>query len=498
MLTEIRMVGPVMAALTLALPAGAQTLHHVDVFQDAVVATWRAEARSGSCAVAHSFHAHSTVDLFVFDGDAAAQRGGLVAEPVDWYPEGGQEQHAALVTAAEAARLEWALKVAQLELTEEDLALLRANRKVGGTAESLLVEDLQEMADWMHEAIRELLFRRVELQAEVAAAAVALAESEAARDAAAPRTVQRWSVNFPDAVGSAGGAVWTQVVERAGGQRWRPADVLLLAPGTAPRLEWSQRAEVTVDLPWSGAPVPMRFHDAVYRGLDGSPDARPELLAMDYAVRAKSAAYEGIRQEPFIPGVSWPVEGLSPGADWHRNVSLDRQSLPVQVLYFTVPKQSPTVNMRLSLSRPPAPVAAMDQALLRVGDRPAGRVWITERGDSLDVDAGVVRDWTVEREQQAALCSKAVIGGRIKHHRAYRIIVTNRSAVAGEVLIEEPLPVSRNAEIEVSPDALGGGVLDAPTGIVSWRMTLAAGESRAIQFSYDLSHSKDTPAPRFD
>ena len=90
------------------------------------------------------------------------------------------------------------------------------------------------------------------------------------------------------------------------------------------------------------------------------------------------------------------------------------------------------------------------------------------------------------------------MGNRIKHHRAFSITVANRSSHEGEVVIDEPLPVSKSAEIEVAPETLGGGALDEASGVVRWTIRLEPGESRTIQFSYDLSHGRDQRAPDLD
>ena len=108
-----------------------------------------------------------------------------------------EEQWNEVQAELEGRRIDHALKVAQLELVEEDLALLRANRKVGGTAESLLVEDLEEMADWMHEALRDLLFRRVELKAEIEKGSAELDALEQASRDLAPRKGFNWWVDTP-------------------------------------------------------------------------------------------------------------------------------------------------------------------------------------------------------------------------------------------------------------------------------------------------------------
>lgn len=490
-------IGSLLTCALLATQGGvaAQSVVHVDAFRDAIVVTWAAETGTGGLEAARSFHVATPSDLMVFPESGTEGFDALRMRVKDWWPEGGEALWTAWQREREEARLALELKRAQGDLVEEDLAVIRANRKVGGTSEALLVEDLEAVADWMHEETKDLLYRRVELMAEIAAKQAEYDEVEARRGLFAARKVHAWSS------GEAGGRVDTRVVERAAGQGWRPVDLLSLdSSGDAPRLTWFRRAELMLDLPVTRAAVPVRFHDAVHAGLAERPDARPQELG-EYDVKREGltvARDDAGRRSSAWPGTSWLAESVEVGPGVHVVVPLGSLDVPVAVRHHAVPRQSPVVNMRLAISRPGAPVADMERAGFVIDGRPAGEVWLTPRGDSLIVDAGATHDWTVERTREAALCGKSTLGNRIKHHRAYRITVTNRSARAGEIVIEEPLPISRNAEIEVLPESIDGGILDQASGIVEWRLALAAGESRTLQFSYDLSHGRDQPVPDFD
>lgn len=478
----------------------AQTVERVDVYRDAAVVTWKSELKAGSCHVARSFHAAHPSDLMLFAGNGSSSHGALRMETGQWSSPEGARKRESLEAALRSAELELGLKNAQLQLVEEDLALLRANRQVGGTSEALLVEDLAEVAEWMHEETKELLYRRVELKAEVEAAGEALARIEDEWAAAAPRTVHDWWVDVPE--GSSEGPLWVQVVEFGPGLHWTPQDVLEVAQtAEEPGLTWVRRAEVLLDLPVDVG-VPVRFHAARMEGLDTRPDARPQVLEAYDARRDGKVGYADnagvLPRSGGWPAASWELEEVMVGADWHRSIPLDVETMPVTLRHHAVPRQSKVVNLRLAVPRPVGPVDEMERPLLLMDGRPLGRVWLTEQGDSLILDAGAATAWTVEREREAALCAKANLGSRIKHHRAYRISVSNRSGRPGEVVIEEPLPVSRNAEIEVLPESTDGGVLDEATGILRWTLTLAAGETRTLQFSYDLSHDRGVPAPDFD
>ena len=146
----------------------AQTLEGVTLYRDAAVVTWTAGSPQGSSALARSLSPLSMDRVTAYPANADQAIGAMSNVEFPWSnPDGDALQRAE--ERLEVLRLDVALKEAQLALVEEDLAVLRANRSIGGTSESLLVEDLEEMADWMHDAFREMLYRRVELREELAA-----------------------------------------------------------------------------------------------------------------------------------------------------------------------------------------------------------------------------------------------------------------------------------------------------------------------------------------
>ena len=489
------------ALATLNVALHAQTVDHVDVFRDAAVVTWSADAGDEGGRIARSFHGAAVGDVLLFPGGALDQWGAVRMDVAPWQTDAGEGQLRALTDMLENARVEWALKQAQLQLVEEDLALLRANRKVGGTSEAVLVEDLVEVADWMHDEMKDLLYRQVELSMEVEEKREEVEALTQQEREAQPRSAYHWKADWP---AGATGDVATQVTEWSGGQYWTPSDVLELNTQSAtPKLVWNRRAQVHLDVPVTGKAVPVHFHDARYGGLSERPDARPQTIE-GYDRKVRDASDLGLmsaaRSEAASarPGTRWTLNDQEIGPDWTRNVSLGAEELAPTLRFYTVPRQSPVVNLRLALPRPAQPVAEAEQALLMIDGVPVGKVWLSESGDSLLIDAGAARAWTVERRREAALCGKSSLGNRIKHHRAFRITVTNRSDRAGEVVVEEPLPISNSAEVEVVAETLDGGKLDEASGIVRWTVSLAAGESRTLQFAYDVSHGRDDRVPDLD
>ena len=178
-------------AMNCALPA--QEVEHVVLYRDAAVVTWRAEAKAGEQVLARSFSPIEESFVTVMPDEAGAPLGTAQERESEWPMASGAGAIAAR-DRVDGLRLDVALKQAQLDLIEEDLAMLRANRPVGGTSESLLVEDLEDMAEWMHGAFREALYRRVELREELAAPekSTVWPSQPSARPGPAPRLIG-WS-----------------------------------------------------------------------------------------------------------------------------------------------------------------------------------------------------------------------------------------------------------------------------------------------------------------
>ena len=177
--------------------------------------------------------------------EAGALLGTAQERESEWPMASGAGANAAL-DRVDGLRLDVALKQAQLDIIEEDLAMLRANRPVGGTSESLLVEDLEDMAEWMHGAFREALYRRVELREELAALEEEHRVALAALGETRPRAAFDWMVEVPEGVG---GDILTQVVETHAG--WSPADLVDLASDGSPST-WHRRIEYRLSLPHTG------------------------------------------------------------------------------------------------------------------------------------------------------------------------------------------------------------------------------------------------------
>ena len=475
-----------------------QKVERVVLYRDAAVVTWRTKAESGERVLARSFSPFDPSRVTVMPEEAGAPLGRAQERESEWPMASGAGANAAR-DRVDGLRLDVALKQAQLDIIEEDLAMLRANRPVGGTSESLLVEDLEEMAEWMHDAFREALYRRVELREELAALEEEHRAALASLGETQPRTAFDWMVEVPEGVG---GDILTQVVE-TNAVGWSPADLVDLASEGSPST-WHRRIEYRLSLPHTGK-ADLLFVDEWWAPNSSADRTLPNAVASYDQPRGKSKRIGSGASNAGSGGGTEegrsrcrPEGPLTVGADAGGTGKVGEWTAAFRRQAVTQPQMAEVVDVWHSVSSSGRSVVRAEGVDVRLDGSPLGPRNVVHEADSLIVMTGVDEAWRVSRAEEASLCSRSNLGSRIRHQRAFSIRVTNGSSVAGSVRVVEPLPRSRELEIELNPEELDGGVVDAVNEAVVWELQLKPGESRTLRFAYAVEHDRDVRVSGFN
>ena len=468
----------------LGLPNGAhaQSIESIEVYRDAAVVYWSSAPSDGG-RLAQSFHPFDgPAGIMMQDGDMPLRLAPSTTS--DWFGSRGSEAHEEARRNEALLRTDLALKQAQLDLVEEDLAMLRANRAVGGTSEALLVEDLEEASEWMHDAFRDALYRRVELREEVAALELDVQKWQQIQAESAPRRVHGLQL-----AGSATTPIRTERVETQG-IAWSPLDRVEVNLNTG-KAQWNRRIQYRLDVPFTGQ-VTATFIEADWAG-PGTTHPAPADGGNAYGrsgSQVKAKLYEA--QGPSrLEGASRhrfrAAQPITPGGETGV-VQVGSVALSAVSLHQCVPKVAAVVDHWIHVATAGSVLAESDQVHLCLDGECVGQRGLVVDGDTMRVHAGVDEAWNVMRKREAALCNRSVLGSRIKHQQAYSITLENRSTAAGEVWVVEPLPRSSAVEVDVNADDLDGGQWDASTREIHWRLTLKPGETRTLRFQYQLEH----------
>jgi uncharacterized protein (TIGR02231 family) len=111
--------------------------------------------------------------------------------------------------------------------------------------------------------------------------------------------------------------------------------------------------------------------------------------------------------------------------------------------------------------------------------------------DTLEVSMGTDGSVTVERNRMADLDEKKILSRRITETIGWEIAVRNGKNRLVNIEIRDQIPISTNADMEVTAEELSQGRLNGQTGIINWNIELQAGESRKIPFRYSIKYPAD-------
>jgi len=110
--------------------------------------------------------------------------------------------------------------------------------------------------------------------------------------------------------------------------------------------------------------------------------------------------------------------------------------------------------------------------------------------DTLDISLGKDKNIVVQREKIEDFCKTSTFGGKKTTTRAHRIIVKNNKSSRVDIKVEDQIPLTKTNDVSVQVENLSGGELNETTGIVSWPLTLAPGESKEIILQFTVKHPK--------
>ncbi|MDG1657853.1 MAG: DUF4139 domain-containing protein, partial [Crocinitomicaceae bacterium] len=88
-----------------------------------------------------------------------------------------------------------------------------------------------------------------------------------------------------------------------------------------------------------------------------------------------------------------------------------------------------------------------------------------------------------------------VIGTKKERTFAFSIEVKNLKSKSIDIIIQDQLPVTQNADIEIAALELSKGDLDERTGIIEWKYTIKPKGKKDIIIKYKVKHDKDQNVP---
>jgi hypothetical protein len=494
-------------------------LDHIDLFRDGSSCIWTTSSPSSSSgsvaelAVARTFLLAPKLEVSYQIKGGAPQLVSATARGMDWYKEGDQAQFERLQTAIDAKDSERAHLRALRNLASEDLALLQANRAIGGTNESLLTEDLDAMLLWYHDRVEALLLHGIALDAQLKIASEDLEALVKKQSKFASRMAWTWYAAVPDAPRQSKTPVqWTtRVISHE--SSWSPS---ARAQFDDDKLILERMGELTLRAPYWGASK-VTLHDASLKN-EGSPAAAATWRIASYnpkdgfrprstqrartgsSIEQDFSAASAVSSEATSEHtranyvLSAPISPDQSGSVYRRLTSNEVDFESVRV---AIPRATDGVQIRLGVSRQAWGHLSDSQVSCSVDGRFYGVAQPTFIGDTVYLMVGQDRTWAADRLLVETLGGNKSLGVRTERHVAYRLTVRNNSGRTDEVLLEESVPLASSDDVDVEITSLDGGVRNNETGVVRWKFSLEPGGQHTVLIGYTVSYPRNHRVPGF-
>lgn len=169
---------------------------------------------------------------------------------------------------------------------------------------------------------------------------------------------------------------------------------------------------------------------------------------------------------------------------------------PATLSYYTVPKLIQNAFLKASMKNPfkfPLLTGSLsvflDQKL--VGNGSVAEVVLPE--GEMNIALGIDEGIKIERKLQKKFTDySGVFNKETKVNYEYTIEITNGKSKKVTLNLNDQFPISRNEKIRIeSTPVKGDEVVVNEEGIISWKVTLAAGEKKSIPIQFSVSYPKE-------
>jgi len=111
--------------------------------------------------------------------------------------------------------------------------------------------------------------------------------------------------------------------------------------------------------------------------------------------------------------------------------------------------------------------------------------------DTLSLTLGRDKRVVVKREKVTDYSSVKFLGSNKKQVNTYEITVKNNKKENIQLLLKDQYPIPSTKDIETELLESSGALVNNESGILTWKVTLAPGESKKYRISYSVKYPKD-------
>jgi hypothetical protein len=398
-------------------------------------------------------------------------------------------------------RQTFAMRNALLEAYNEELSMIQANRRVSGN-ELLLVEDLQEHADFWRKRVKELKYLMLELKLEIEVLQQDCNQINGSRGEWEEKQLEREGQFVLKFSGPPNASAEVALVYIVSDAAWNPVYEASVASDGSITMKRFAKVSQSTQRDWDEVPLtltvgrpsqtlapPVLFPQNIGIATSAS-SLKPKLkmTQQEGSPRTSMDQTSALDRYDFVPENVAYVNGRGKS----ERIYIDDFTLPGTLTYLALPTFSDEAY-QVAVASEWAQQQLLPGAvniLTNGKHRGVFQMVLPSPGDTLRLPLGQDSRVRCSRKRLVDLCSSSVLGGSRKTTQSFELVVENQYNRSIEVITKDRIPVTKSKDIEVDAVELNGGQLDPISGIVTWNQTLAPLETRTVVVTYTISFPK--------
>jgi uncharacterized protein (TIGR02231 family) len=242
------------------------------------------------------------------------------------------------------------------------------------------------------------------------------------------------------------------------------------------------------------APAAMRKEELSEKGFSYSNTLSNSSMEIDASTSAQFV--EVVRQ---LSSIEFKIDlpySIASNNEQHM-VLIKTVDLEANYKYFAVPKMDNAVYLVAQITKLDELGLVPAAANIFFDGSYIGETYIdpSSMEDTLNLSLGRDQNIQIKRTLLKKELKEKIIGDKKERTFAYSIEVKNLKATSIDLVIQDQIPITTNADITIEPIDLGKAKHDPRTGFIEWEINLKTKESKTIDFSYKVKHNKDMNLP---
>jgi uncharacterized protein (TIGR02231 family) len=160
--------------------------------------------------------------------------------------------------------------------------------------------------------------------------------------------------------------------------------------------------------------------------------------------------------------------------------------------YKAIPKLNNNVYLTAVLSDWEDAITMGGQASIYFDGSYVGATNLTPGGteDTIQLALGIDKNIAIKRQKIKEKCSQKVLDNDILHQYTYEITMKNSRNTKIEIEVEDQVPLAQDKTVTIERKEISGAKYDEVTGVLKWRSTIQAKDSKKLTLMYQVKAPK--------